>query len=177
MRLGLLIAAFAALPSFALAQGGGGRPATSSPPPAAAQPQQPSVPSLFPCRTNEEICFVGVALPNNQISVLYTNHEKADDIGERALSVTGANGAALDLSQQAGRIVMLTGDFDGKGALNKAEIIDTATPLVSFAIKALLAGDDAGQDDPEPVAPSKPQPQGQQRAPQGGQPGGQQPRR
>lgn len=170
MRLALLIAAVAALPSFALAQGG--RPATSATPaPAAPQAQQPAVPALFPCRTNEEICFVGVALPNNQISVLYTNHEKADDISERALSVTGANGAALDLSQQAGRVVMLTGDYDGKGGLTKAEIVDTATPLVSFAIKALLAGDDAGQDDPEPVAPSKQQPQSQQRAPaQGAQP-------
>lgn len=160
MRLTFLIAAVAALPSFALAQGG--RPATSSPP-AAAQPQPPAVPSLFPCRKNEEICFVAVALPNNQISVLYSNHDKADDASERALSVTGANGAALDLAPHVGRVVMLTGDYDGKTALTNAEIIDTASPLLSFTIKALLAGDDAGQDDPEPVAPAKPQTQ--QRAP------------
>ena len=178
MRLALVAAAIAALPSFALAQGsqGGAQGGRAATPPAVAQAQQPSPPSLFPCRTNEEICFVGVPLPNNQVNVLYTNHDRAEAISERPLAVTGADGGALDLSQQVGRVVMLTGEFDGKGALTRAEVIDTASPLVSFALKALLAGDDAGHDDPEPVAPSRQQQQQQQRAPaQGG--GQQQPRR
>ena len=159
MRLPVLAAAFAAIPALAFAQGAQGtRPAAPAP---AAQAAQPAVPSLFPCRTESEICYVGVALPNNQLNVLYTNHDKADAIAEKPMSVTGTNGSPLDLSGQTGRVVMLIGEWDGKTGLGKAEIIDTASPLLSFAVKALLAGDDAGQDDPEPQPPAKPQAQPQ----------------
>lgn len=155
MRFVIAVAALAAVPYSAFAQGAGSAQAPAS---GGAQAQAQSAAStLFPCRTNTEICFVGVALPNNQVNVLYTNHDNAEAVSENPLAVSGANGASLDLSQQVGRVVMLTGTYDGKTGLTKAEIIDTGSPLVSFAVKALLAGDDSGQDDPEPVEPSKPQ--------------------
>ena len=73
---------------------------------------------------------------------------------------------SVDLAPHAGKVVMLSGTFAGT-AINGAQIIDVATPLVSFAIKLQLSG--GGGDDDQQSAPAP--------APQRGAPPPQQPRR
>jgi hypothetical protein len=115
---------------------------------------------------------VGVVI-NNQVSVLFTNAEKAEGIESKPIDATDAAGGKLDLSRHEGQVVMLTGDYDAKAGLIKAELVEAASPLVSFAIKVLLSGDE-GEEEPEQTAPPPPSRQGSQPAP-GSQPA--QPRR
>ena len=161
------ILAFAALAAFALpalAQQQPPRPSPQQPaprPPAAqAQPAPapPAPPTLFPCRTATEVCHVGVVI-NNQVSVLFTNSDKADGFESKPIDATDAAGAKLDLGRHEGQVVMLTGDYDPKTGLTKAELVEAASPLVSFAIKVLLSGEDeeeqAAQPAPPPPAPGR----------------------
>jgi hypothetical protein len=150
------ILAFAALAAFALpalAQQQPPRPSPQQPaprPPAAqAQPAPapPAPPTLFPCRTATEVCHVGVVI-NNQVSVLFTNSDKADGFESKPIDATDAAGAKLDLGRHEGQVVMLTGDYDPKTGLTKAELVEAASPLVSFAIKVLLSGEE-GEDEEE----------------------------
>lgn len=53
-----------------------------------------------------------------------------------------APGTPLDLGPHLGRVVMLTGAYDPKLGLTKAELVEVASPLLSFALKSLLTGDD-----------------------------------
>jgi hypothetical protein len=168
MRLALAIAALAiALP--ALAQQ---RPQARPPQPPAAQQAPEPPPGMFPCRTENEICFIGVVTGANQVAILFTNAPPAvvepppqpaqgrrgaaprtaapppaEDIGEKPVDVlTGeAPGAPLDLAPHLGRVVMLTGAFDPKTGLTKAELVEVAGPLLSFALKSTLTG---GDDQP-----------------------------
>ena len=102
---------------------------------------------MFPCRTEQEICYIGVVV-GNQVSVLYTNDPKADSIDSTPVAVQGASGP-IDVSQHAGRVVMLTGQYD-KSGITRGEIVDVASPLLSFAIKSQLSGGDEEEEEPEP---------------------------
>lgn len=159
MRVTLALAALAALTVPALAQQ---QPRPSAPPPAApaqAQAAPPAPQSLFPCRSATEVCHVGVVI-NNQVSVLFTNAEKADGIESKPVDVTSAAGSKLDLSRHEGQVVMLTGEYDAKAGLTKAELVEAASPLLSFAIKVLLSGEETEEEEtqqaPPPAQPARP---------------------
>jgi len=161
MRVALAVAALAALTLPALAQQP--RPPQQQPaprPPAQAQPAPPPAPApptLFPCRTATEVCHVGVVI-NNQVSVLFSNSDKADGIESKPIDVTDAAGSKLDLSRHEGQVVMLTGDYDPKTGLTKAELVEAASPLVSFAIKVLLSGEEGEEEAEQPQQPAPPPP-------------------
>ncbi|WP_333615339.1 hypothetical protein [Enterovirga sp.] len=111
--------------------------------PAAAAPEPVQI---FPCRTAEEICHLGVVV-GSQVAILYSNAPAAQGADPTPVDVTGPDGQKIDLSKNAGRVVMLTGDFDPKTGIGKAEVVEVASPLASLAVKAQLA---AGE---EPAAP------------------------
>ena len=155
MRKVVVVAAVAALVSSAAAQQGRPPGPQGKPPPQAAAPAPPPI---FPCRTAEEICFLGVVTGKNEIAVVFTNAEKADGIAAKPIPVTAgaAPGAVaalpLDLAPHLGRIVMLTGTYDAQAGLTKAELVEVASPLASLVVKAQL-----GAEEPPPPA-GKPQP-------------------
>jgi hypothetical protein len=142
MRRLMALAAFAALTSPAAAQQP--RPQGQPRVPAQAQPaapQPPAPPPIFPCRTPEEVCFLGIVTGNNQIAVVFTNAPQAESIGDKPVDVVAgeAPGTPVDLAPHLGRVVMLTGTFDAKAGLTKAEVVEVASPLVSLTVKAQLA--------------------------------------
>ena len=162
MRELIAIAALGAFISSAEAQQARPPGQPPKPPAQAAQrtPAPPAPPPIFPCRTAEEVCFLGVVTGPRQVAVLFTNAEKADGIDEKPVEVSagdpagGAGGAApMDLTPHMGRIVMLTGTYDTQAGLTKAELVEVASPLVSLTIKAQLSA-----EEPEPQAAGKPQP-------------------
>ena len=118
---------------------GGGKPAAAPEPP----PLQ-----IFPCRTAEEVCHLGVVV-GSQVAILYTNAPNAQGADPSPVDVTGPDGQKVDMTKNSGRVVMLTGDFDPKAGVTKAEIVEVASPLASLAIKAQLAG---GGEEPPPAA-------------------------
>ncbi len=130
---GVAVAALAGTPSVAQAPRPAGRPA-----PKAAAPQPPAPPPIFPCRTAEEVCYLGIVM-SGQVVVLYTNATNAQGIDEKPVDVMGADGAKIDMAKENGRVVMLTGAYDPKTGLSKAEIVEVASPLASLAVKAQLA--------------------------------------
>ena len=125
--------------------------------PAAPLAQPPAPPPISPCRTAEEICYLGVVI-GSQILVLYTNAPNATGL-EKPLDVTAGDNAKVDLAPNAGRVVMLTGTLDPKSGLTKAEVIEVASPLVSLALKAQLAGgppaEEAGAPGPKGAPPRR----------------------
>jgi hypothetical protein len=138
------------------------RPQQAPPPQAQQQPPAP-VPGMFACRTEPEICYVGIVIGSNLVSVLYTNDPKGEGIDEKPVTVLAPTGAPADLSQHNGKVVMLTGEYSAQSGLSKAEVVDVAGPLLSFAIKSMLSGGgDEEEPEPEPP-PQKPQPRQQQR--------------
>lgn len=177
MRLAVVLATLAvALP--ALAQQPRPAPARPpQPPPAQPQPPEPP-PGLFPCRTAAEICTIGIVTGNSQVAVLFTNAQPAPapaappapppagakpagraapaqtppepEIGDKPIEVVAgeAPGTPLDLAPHLGRVVMLTGVLDPKTGLSKAELVEVASPLLSFALKTMLTGDDAPDGAP-----------------------------
>jgi hypothetical protein len=167
MRLLVTAAALAALSSSAFAQQPRPqqqppqqqRPAQQQQQPAQQQPAQqqaePQAPGMFACRTEQEVCYIGIVLGNNQVSVLYTTDTRAEGIDGKPVAVQGAQ-----LGQHAGRVVMLTGTYNAQSGLSGAEVVDVASPLLSFAIKSMLSN--AGQEEEEP----EPAPQPQRRQPQ-----------
>ncbi len=170
MRLLVIAAAVAALslPAYAQQQ----RPPQQqqqrppAPPPQQAQPQEPApAPGMFACRTETETCFIAIVTGPSQVSVLYTNDPNADGVAEKPISVQGAPGATMNLGQHQGRVVMLTGRYSAQAGLTGAEVVDVAGPLLSFAIKSMLAGEgeiDEEEEEPEPPPPPKQQPRPQQ---------------
>jgi hypothetical protein len=165
MRKLATVAVFAALIVSAAAQQGR-PPGPQTKPPAAGQPQPqaqvPSPPPIFPCRTAEEICFLGIVTGKSQIAVLFTNAEKAEGIDAKPIEVLSgeAPGAALDLAPHLGRVVMLTGAYDSQAGLTKAELVEVATPLASLVVKAQLG---EAEEPPPPPPAGKPRPQTQPR--------------
>jgi hypothetical protein len=156
MRKVIAVAAVAALVSSAAAQQGRPPGPQGKPPPQATAP----VPPIFPCRTAEEICFLGAVTGKNEVAVVFTNAEKAEAIAAKPIPVTAgaAPGAVaalpLDLAPHFGRIVMLTGTYDPQSGLTKAELVEVASPLVSLVVKAQL-----GAEEEPPSPAGKPQPQ------------------
>lgn len=151
MKVIFASAVVAAFATAALAQP---RPGKTPPPPPPQNGPPPVAAALYPCRSEKEVCYVGV-VKDGRLVVLFTNDPKTDEITGKPLPVTAADGGP-DLGPSEGRLVMMIGSYDAKSGLSKAEIVDTASPLAAFAIKAALGG---GGDDAEgPVAPPPPPP-------------------
>ncbi|BAT58417.1 hypothetical protein GJW-30_1_00942 [Variibacter gotjawalensis] len=144
-----------------------GQPRGQQAPPPQAQQQPPAPqPGMFACRTEQEICYVGIALPGNQVTVLYTNNEQSEGIDTKPQAVAGPAGP-LDMSQHVGRVIMLVGQYNAQTGISGAEIVDVAGPLLSFSIKSQLSGGgDEEEEEPEQPQQQQRQPQQQQRAPQ-----------
>jgi hypothetical protein len=134
--------------------------AAPAPAPAPQAQETPPVPGMFACRTEQEICYVGIALPGGQMSVLFTNNESAEGIDAKPQAVAGA-----DLNPHVGRVVMVVGQYNAQSGLSGAEVVDVAGPLLSFAIKSQLSntGGDEEEEPEPPPPPAKQQPRQQQR--------------
>ncbi|TDR90406.1 hypothetical protein [Enterovirga rhinocerotis] len=139
MRALLCLTLLASVAAFGPAEAQQKKPAAK---PAAAEPAPPA---LFPCRTQDEICYLGVIV-GSQVAILYTNAQNAQDVSPAPVDLSDAGGAKVDLSKDDGRVVMLTGTLDPKAGL-KGEVVEVASPLASLAIKAQLA---AGAEEPAP---------------------------
>ena len=163
MRTVICVAALAALVSSADAQQP--RPQSQQKPPAQAKAQQPPPPPpVFPCRTAEEVCYLGVVTGANQVTILFTNNPQVDDVESKPVNVlsgdspaAAGSGTPLDLGQHLGRVVMLTGTYDAQAGLTKAELVEVASPLVSLTVKAPLLIEEAQASQQRG---GKPQPQG-----------------
>ena len=121
-----------------------------------AQPApQEQGPTLFPCRTAEEICYLGVVL-GDKVAVIYTNNPSAEGL-DTPIDVStgdasaGGGGGKLDLRQHDGRVVMLTGDYRNN-VLYKAELVEAGGPLLSLVVKGLMLGQ---SEEPQPQAAPK----------------------
>jgi hypothetical protein len=128
------------------------RPPAGKPATGAAQ-QPPAAPPIFPCRTEQETCFLGIVV-GSQVAILFTNAQNAQ--ADRPVDVSGADGAKTDLSANAGRVVMLAGSYDPKTGI-KGEVVEVASPLVSLSIKAQLG---EGSEAPSSAGPKGAQPKG-----------------
>lgn len=157
MRLAIVAAALAALSHPALAQGQPARPAAGQkPPPAAQQPLAPAPTPIFLCRTAEEVCTLGIVTGDNQVAVIFTNAPGAES-ADKPINVSSGDGGPVDLSQHVGRVVLLTGGYDPKVGLTKAEVVEVASPLISTLVKAQIAG--SGGDESPQKSGGKPEPQ------------------
>lgn len=170
MRLLVVAAAVAALsvPAFAQQQRPPQQQQQRAPAPQQqAQPQDAPAPApgMFACRTETETCFIAIVTSPTQVSVLYTNDPAAEGVEQQVVNVQGAPGSQANLGQHAGRVVMLTGRYSAQGGLTGVEVVDVASPLLSFAIKSMLAGEgeiEEEEEEPEPEPAPKPQPRQQQ---------------
>lgn len=142
--------AFAALLPVAAAQAQAAKQPPRAPAAPAAPQQPPAPPPAAPCRTAEEVCYLGVVI-GSQVLVIYTNAPNATGL-DKPVDVLGADNSKLDLAPNAGRVVMLTGTLDPKAGLTKAELVEVASPLASLAIKAQLTGAPEEPDAPAPKA-------------------------
>jgi hypothetical protein len=117
-----------------------------------AQPPQPPAPppGFFPCRTADEVCYVGVVSGPSQIAVLFTNNPQAEGIEAKPVDLSSAEapGTPLDLAANLGRVVMVTGTYAQATGITKAQVVDTASPLLSFMMKQ-AGGDEGGQAPPQ----------------------------
>ncbi|SFU67799.1 hypothetical protein SAMN02799631_01770 [Methylobacterium sp. 174MFSha1.1] len=147
-----LLALTAAIP--AAAQPAPKAPPKAPPPQREAPQPDPAAAMLFPCRTPEETCYVGV-VKGGKVTVLFTNDRKADEIAGKPMAVAGDG---LDLAKTENRTVMLVGTYDPKDGLTKAELVDVASPLVAFALKSTIGGGEADEGGDEPPAPPPPAP-------------------
>ena len=156
MRAMIVMAAVAAFMTAASAQQGRPPGQAPKPPGPGAQPRPTAPPPIFPCRTAEEICFLGVVMGKNQVAVLFTNAEKAEGIDAKPIDVSTGDASApapLDLAPHTGRVVMLTGAYDAQAGLTKAELVEVGSPLLSLVVKAQLGG----EEEPPPGRPQPPQ--------------------
>lgn len=138
MRSVIAAATVAALIIPAVAQ----QPRPAAPPqraPQAAQSQQPPAPppGMFPCRTAAEVCHIGIITGPTQIMVLYSSAPQGQAAEGKPAAVQGA-----DLAPNLGRVVMLTGEL-GPNGITGAQVVDVASPLVSFLMKQGAAADEA----------------------------------
>jgi hypothetical protein len=148
MRLAIVTAAMAALsfPALAQPQPGPGRP-PAPPRPAQAQPQPPAPPpGMFSCRTQAEVCHIGVASGAGQMVLIFSNAPQGQAAEGKPIAVQG-----VDLGPHVGKAVMLTGDL-GPGGITGAQVVEVAGPLLSFLIKQ-SGGDDGPQGPPRGGAP------------------------
>jgi hypothetical protein len=150
MRALICLAVLAALTVPALAQQ---RPPGQRPPQRQqAQPPQPPAPppGFFPCRTEGEICYIGVVTGPSQMQVMFTNNQQAEGIEAKPVDLSSADapGTPLDLAASLGRVVMVTGTYAQATGLTKAQVVDTASPLLSFTLKQ-MGGDEGPQPSPQ----------------------------
>jgi hypothetical protein len=75
---------------------------------------------------------------DNQVLVIFTNAPNGQGIDAKPIDVAGPDGAKLDLAPHAGRVAMMTGEYDAKVGLTKAAIVEVAGPLASLIVKAQL---------------------------------------
>ncbi len=147
-----LLALTASLPAAAQPAPKGPKAPPPPPPPKEAPAPDPTAAMLFPCRTPEETCYVGV-VKDGKVTVLFTNDRKADEIAGKPMAVSGEG---LDLAKTENRTVMLVGSYDPKDGLTKAEVVDVASPLVAFALKSTIGGGEPDESADEPPAPPPP---------------------
>ena len=147
-----LLALTASLPAAAQPAPKGPKAPPPPPPPKEALQPDPTAAMLFPCRTPEETCYVGV-VKDGKVTVLFTNDRKADEIAGKPMAVSGEG---LDLAKTENRTVMLVGSYDPKDGLTKAEVVDVASPLVAFALKSTIGGGEPDESADEPPAPPPP---------------------
>jgi hypothetical protein len=143
MRLAMAVVAMVTL---TLATGSQAAPPKAAPRQPAAAPAAPPAPppGMFPCRSEGEVCFVGVVTGKNTVAVQFTNAPQSDGIDAKPVNVSSDDGGtALDLSLDVGRVVMLTGAYDAAKGITKAAIADVASPILSFMIKS-QGGEDQG---------------------------------
>jgi hypothetical protein len=130
------------------------RPPGQRPPQGRQQAQPPAPPApppgMFPCRSEGEVCFIGVVTGPSQIAILFTNAPQAEGIEAKPVDLSSADapGTALDLAGSLGRVVMVTGTYAAASGIAKAQVVDTASPLLSFMMKQ-AAGGDEGQQAPQ----------------------------
>jgi hypothetical protein len=146
MRIAMLVVAFTALACVQQAQAA---PKKAPPPkqPAAPEAAPAPQPGMFPCRTENEVCYVAIVTGKNTVAVQFSNAPQSDGIDDKPQNVFSDDAAstALDLSQDLGRVVMLTGTYDAAKGISKAQVVDVASPLLSFLVKTQLgSGDDQG---------------------------------
>lgn len=147
IRFGLAAAlALAAAPALAQA-----RRAPAKPPAAPAQPAEPAASPIVPCRTAEEVCYLGIVV-GGQVAVLFTNAPNAQGIEAKPVAATGPDNVRIDMAKNEGRVVMLTGTYDPAAGITRAEVVEVAGPLASLAIKAQLAGSGNEEAAPPPKA-------------------------
>jgi hypothetical protein len=149
MRIATLLAGVAALALVPAAQAAP-KAAPKQPAPPAAAPAPP--PGFFPCRTEAEICYVGIVTGKSTVMVQFTNAPQSDGIDEKPQNVFSddAGSAQLDLSENLGRVVMLTGSYDAAKGISKAAVVDVASPIVTFFIKSQLGSGDDQTPAPQP---------------------------
>jgi hypothetical protein len=150
MRALIGLAALAALTVPSLAQQPrppGQRPPAQARPQAQAPAPPAPPPGMFPCRSEGETCYIGVVTGPSQIAVLFTNAQAAEGIEAKPVDLSSADapGTALDLAASLGRVVMVTGTY-AQGGITKAEVVDTASPLLSFMMKQQAGG---GEESPQ----------------------------
>lgn len=165
MRRLILTAAAAAIAFPALAQQG--RPQQQQQKPPAQQQQQQAappaqeaapMPGMFACRTETEVCYIGIVTGKGQVQVLYSNDPKAEGIEAKPV-----NAGPTDLTPHIGKVVMMVGAYSPQGGLSNVEVVDAAGPLLSFAIKSMLSGGGEEEEEPEPPPQKKPAPKQQKR--------------
>jgi hypothetical protein len=147
MRFAMVVVAMVTIPLAGGSQAA--PPKVPARPPAAAPAAPPTPPpGMFPCRAESEICFIGVATGKNTVAVQFTNAPQSDGIDAKPVSVFSNDGdAALDLSADVGRVVMLVGTYEAAKGITKAAVADVASPILSFMIKS-QGGDDQGGGAP-----------------------------
>jgi hypothetical protein len=151
MRVAIVTATLAALslPAAAQPQPGPGRPPPSARPPQ-AQPQPPAPPpGMFPCRTQTEICHIGIASGAGQMMLIFSSAPQGQAAEGKPIAVQG-----VDLGPHVGKAVMLTGDL-GPNGITGAQVVEVAGPLLSFLLKQGV-GDDAPPGPPPSGGPPKP---------------------
>ena len=125
------------------------RPGQRPPQRQQAQPPPPPAPppGFFPCRTAEEVCYIGVVTGPSQMAVMFTNNQQAEGIEAKPVDLSSAEtpGTALDLAGSLGRVVMVTGTYAANAGVTKAQVVDTASPILSFVMKQMGGDDGAAQ--------------------------------
>jgi hypothetical protein len=145
MRIPMVVVAVVALGFAHEAQAAGPKAPAKPAAPAAAPPPPP--PGMFPCRTEAEVCYVGIVTGKNTVMVQFSNAPQSDGIDQKAQNVFSDDAGAtpLDLTQDLGKAVMLTGTYDAAKGISKAVVADVASPILTFMIKSQLgSGDDQG---------------------------------
>ena len=144
MRIAIAVVAVAA---FAFAAEGQAAPPKAPPKqPAAAAAPPPPPPGFFPCRSETEICYVAIVTGKSEVLVQFTNAPQSEGIDQKPVNVFSddAGATALDMSQNLGRVVMLTGTYDAAKGIGKGAVVDVASPVLTFFIKSQISG---GGDD------------------------------